>query len=144
MDRKQLKERFPELKDPGDNEPTNCTPGSIEQELDMCEEGSLRGDEILHSHGLTEKPTAGPQSADQLLNRFEVDLGEENREGDEMSGDDHSSGLQGGEPELIQPHIDTGIPGDETRRADISKLGDNIISLKERVNRRKPGKKRAS
>lgn len=68
----------------------------------MCETGELRGDEILH------ESRAQPG--------MRIDMSEENREGDEMSGDEHSSGLQGGEPELeSQPHIDSGIPGDETR-----------------------------
>jgi hypothetical protein len=81
-----------------------CPPGSIEQQLDMCEEGSLRGEEVLREH--RDHPS------------FAVDLSEEDREGDEMSGDEHSGGLQGGEPELSSPgqlHISTGLPGDQTR-----------------------------
>jgi len=29
----------------------DCRPGSIKQQLDMCETGPLRGDEIQHTHG---------------------------------------------------------------------------------------------
>lgn len=119
MLKKRPKERISERKDPGEEEPEYCSPGSIEQELDMCEEGSLRGDEILYSHGVDEEATPEVPRLDQIINRYEVDLAEENREGDEMSGDEHSSGLQGGESELTrQVHIDTGLPGNRTLREE--------------------------
>ena len=83
------------------NDEQQCQAGSVEQQLDMCETGTLRGDESIRSN--REHPN------------FNIDMSEEDREGDEMSGDDHSSGLQGGESELKnQPHIQTGLPGDET------------------------------
>ena len=75
--------------------------GSLEQQLDMCVGGSLRGDEQLreyHDHPL-----------------FEEDMAEEDREGDEMSGDDHSNGLQGGEAGDESQEFSSGMPGDETR-----------------------------
>jgi hypothetical protein len=122
MLRKRPKERFAELKTPGDPEPEKGSPGSIEQQLDMCESGSLRGDEILHHHGQTEEVAPLPEipPVDLLMNRFQMDLAEENREGDELSGDDHSGGLQGGERELTgQRHINTGMPGDLTNRSEL-------------------------
>lgn len=130
------KERLKELKDPGDEEVEYCSPGSIEQQLDMCEEGSLKGDDILFSHGL-DQGEGGEEipSLEELMNRYEVDLSEENREGDEMSGDDHSSGLQGGEPELQrQLHIATGMPGDRTDHEEFfekKNFMDSLSSLKE-------------
>jgi len=88
------------------SEEQNCQPGSIEQQLDMCETGSLRGEEVLRAN--REHPN------------FNVDMSEEDREGDEMSGDDHSSGLQGGEPELRgQKHISSGMPGDQTEHEEL-------------------------
>lgn len=75
-----------------DREPAPCEPGSIEQQLDMCETGPLKGD-----------------------------MAETNREGDEASGDDHSSGLQGGEPELeSQPHVDSGTPGERADKEEMA------------------------
>ena len=91
----------------GSTESKIYAPGSIEQQLDMCEEGPLRGDEVLREH--RDHPN------------YSMDLSEENREGDEMSGDEHSGGLQGGEPELTSPgqgHIQTGMPGDQNRIED--------------------------
>lgn len=114
------KESWPELKNPGDPEHEWCCPGSIEQQLDMCESGSLRGDTILHRHGRPEPEHSGdPRELDEMINNsdptWQMDLSEENREGDEMSGDEHSGGLEGGESELGgQPHIHTGLPGDQT------------------------------
>lgn len=60
----------------------------IEQQLDMMESGPMRGDEISHSHGVN--------NPDRLSADYNFDMAEENREGSEMSGDEHSSGLQGG------------------------------------------------
>lgn len=95
--------------------------GTIEQHLDMNETGSLRGDEILHHHGKPSREfSEDPVPIDQAMDRFVSDMSEIDREGDEMSGDDHSSGLQGGEPELRrQPHIDSGMPGDVTEEESI-------------------------
>lgn len=88
------KERFSELQNPGDPQPEECTPGSIEQKLDMCEEGSLKGDEILHRHGRRKpKPSGDPKPIDKDMNEnFNVDMSEPDREGDEWSGDEHSFG----------------------------------------------------
>lgn len=52
MLRKKPKTAIPERLNPGDPEPEWCSPGSIEQQLDMCEEGDLRGEEISHLHGI--------------------------------------------------------------------------------------------
>ncbi len=120
--RKRDKELIPERKHPGDPEPDWCSPGSIEQELDMCEDGPLRGDEILHSHGKdTPIYTGFPREVDKIIaeENYKVDLAEEDREGDEMTGDEHSSGLSGGESEIeSQPNISSGMPGDRTRREE--------------------------
>jgi hypothetical protein len=99
-------------------------PGSIEQQLDMCERGDLRGDEILHHHG-RDRPKQDPDLRAELdlEENFRVDMAETQREGDEMSGDEHSSGLQGGEPELErQPHLSQGLPGEETLREETEGL----------------------
>lgn len=111
---KRKKERLPELKDPGEEETEFCSPGSIEQALDMCESGSLRGDAILHEHGEDIEDYSNEEiGVDRKLGRFEIDMAEENREGDELSGDEHSAGLQGDwvhhyeeveeEPLIIEP-----------------------------------------
>ncbi len=116
MLRKKEKSNLPLLKSPGDPEAEYCSPGSIEQQLDMCEEGHLKGDEVEHRVDQLETPdephTGDPMEVVDELDSFEMNFSERDREGDEMSGDDHSSGLQGGEFELEhQRHIDTGIPG---------------------------------
>ena len=51
---------------------------------------------------------------DQIVSHYyEEDMAEEGREGDEMTGDDHSAGLQGEETEIKgQRHIHTGLPGE--------------------------------
>lgn len=96
-----LKERpnetIDERKNPGDPEPEPCAPGSIEQQLDMCETGTLRGDEILHSHGAVDVDgdDLSERGADIAMGRYETNMSERDREGSEESGDDHSSGYQG-------------------------------------------------
>jgi hypothetical protein len=126
--KKILPRDLPVRKNPGDDEPLRCTPGSIEQQLDMCEgEDSLRGDDILYSHGkdsdIDAWDTAEIPELIELLEMEHIDMSEPSREGDEDSGDNHSAGLQGGEPELTeQPHIETGLPGDMTgKEEDTSK-----------------------
>ena len=86
----------------------------------MCEEGTLRGDDILHEHGQKEPAYTGDTpELDNHDKNWHVDLSEEDREGDEMSGDDHSSGLEGDEAELEgQSHISTDFPGDRTKHED--------------------------
>ncbi len=113
---KKPKSRIPLRKSPGDPEPEYCSPGSIEQELDMCEEGELKGEEVERRVGgiaTPDEPLSGePLEVVDELNSYEMSFSERDREGDEMSGDDHSSGLQGGEQELKnQRHIDSGVPG---------------------------------
>jgi hypothetical protein len=95
------KELIPERKNPGDREAEGCSPGSIEQQLDMCETGSLRGDDILYSHGRTSPANKGdPVELNEIIDEnWEMDLAEEDREGAELSGDEHSSGNQGSESE---------------------------------------------
>ena len=114
-EKKRMKrDDIPERKNPGDPEPQRCSPGSIEQQLDMCEEGELRGDNVLHTHGLDPDKDANVENPEEMESNFNVDMAEEDREGDEMSGDDHSAGLQGGEIEIEnQRHINPGIPGEE-------------------------------
>jgi len=72
----------------------------------MCESGRLRGDEILHQRDRGVKAET---------DHFRPDMSEENREGAEMSGDEHSSGLQGGDSEFLSQPRESGLPGDETR-----------------------------
>ncbi len=93
MIKKPLNEKWPERKNPGDPEVEWCSPGSIEQQLDMCEEGSLRGDEIIHQHGIVtlNLGDSDPVEVDRNMEaNFNMDLSEENREGSEMSDDEYS------------------------------------------------------
>ena len=113
------KTRDPEVQEDQDR---SCAPGSIEQQLDMCEKGAMKGDAIARREvGLPdEKEDKDPTELPEITERMAFDMSEPDREGDEASGDDHSSGLQGEESELEeQPHIDTGVPGDETRHEEL-------------------------
>lgn len=89
--------------------------GTIEQHLDMYESGPLRGDEILHHHGLPDRHSERrPLDKSDLEENFHVDMAEDEREGDEESGDEHSSGMQGTDPP--EPHEDASSPGEMTER----------------------------
>lgn len=94
--------------------------GSIEQQLDMLEEGNLKGDLVLgHRDDLPENSDDAIEDVDEMMNNYRIDMAETSREGDEESGDEHSSGLQGGEPDIEnQEHIETGMPGDMTNKED--------------------------
>lgn len=101
-----------------EREPKSCAPGSIEQQLDMCETGPLKGETVLRDEGVRD-PDHAIEDENEMMHNFRVDMAETGREGDDASGDDHSSGLQGGEPELeSQPHIDSGTPGERTDKKD--------------------------
>lgn len=96
-------------------------PGSIEQQLDMVETGTLKGDMVLghrdEIHDIDDDEMSDEQEMD--LN-YRFDMSETAREGDEESGDEHSSGLQGGEPDIQhQEHIETGEPGDLTDKEEM-------------------------
>jgi hypothetical protein len=115
----------PYKKDPGDTSGSYCAPGSIEQELDMCERGNLKGDEVSHptSSRIHEPVDSDPQPLTEILYEYNMDMSEDNREGDEMSGDDHSLGLQGGDSELRnQPTFETGLPGDATEHEEMEEV----------------------
>jgi hypothetical protein len=140
--KKRRKEWFDERLNPGDPEPELGAPGSIEQQLDMVEEGTLRGDQVLHEHN---RPEPGdlrarrgePLAVDELmaLECYDLDLAEEYREGSEMTGDEHSSGLQGGESELAsQPHIRSGMPGEQTQH-------ENYFERREGLRRGRRGRR---
>lgn len=101
--------------------------GSIEQHLDMMEKGPLRGDDIIR-----QTDRVNPIDADEIeidhpslpdeygmQHNYRLDMSESNREGDEMSGDEHSLGLQGGDPDLDrQETLDNGLPGEESEREE--------------------------
>lgn len=100
-------------------------PGSIEQQLDMVESGpGPRGDTLIRQHGKTFDDKRDPNyvkelDGDEMLTNFHIDMGESNREGDEMSGDEHSNGLQGEDSEFRdQPTFDDGLPGEETEKEE--------------------------
>jgi hypothetical protein len=124
--KKKRQERLGERIHPGDPEPEFGAPGSIEQQLDMVEEGTLKGDQLLHERqGFDSQENRArrgePLAVDELisLDCYDLDLAEESREGCEMTGDEHSSGLQGGESELVgQPHLTTGMPGEQSRHEE--------------------------
>ena len=148
MRKGKRKEEIAERKDPGDTEPKYCSPGSIEQQLDMCENGELRGDQILHNHGIEEEEEdeslpSSEQELDQILNHyFKVDMAEEGREGDELTGDEHSSGLQGEDSEFAgQIHLDTGLPGGRIDR--IAKIEELEEEEREGENLTQPRSKPA-
>lgn len=107
---------------------------SIEQHLDMCENGDLRGDEILHNHGMIEisATRSDVTSVDEMMRNYHFDMSELNREGDEMSGDDHSSGLQGEvQPFVHELNHEAGTPGetsaDEEKIQDLEKHRDDSV-----------------
>jgi hypothetical protein len=84
----------------------------------MNESGPLRGDEILHHHGLPDpasRPDGDPLplAADRMEENYQVDMSEEGREGDEESGDEHSSGFQG---EDLDEGNTNGLPGEMTEK----------------------------
>ena len=116
-----------------DDQAGYCSPGSIEQQLDMCETGALRGDQISHDHGMegSDDLPSSDQALDKILNQYyEPDLAEQSREGDEMSGDEHSSGLQGEDSEFTdQGQLDTGLPRDESRRTEKKEQTDGAARL---------------
>lgn len=100
-------------------------PGSIEQQLDMVENGpGPKGDTLLRDHGKTFDDKRDPNfvkelDADEMLQNFHINMGESNREGDEMSGDEHSAGLQGEDSEFTdQPTFDDELPGEETEKEE--------------------------
>jgi hypothetical protein len=100
-------------------------PGSIEQQLDMVEGlPGPRGEGLIREHGRTFDDKRDPNfvkelDGDEMLQNFHVNMGESNREGDEMSGDEHSSGLQGGDSEFEkQPTFDDEMPGEETEKEE--------------------------
>jgi hypothetical protein len=100
-------------------------PGSIEQQLDMVENGpGPRGDNLLRHHGQTFDDKRDPNfikelEGDEMLQNFHIDMSESNREGDEMSDDDHSAGLQGEDSEFKdQPTFDDELPGEETEKEE--------------------------
>ncbi|OFZ42678.1 MAG: hypothetical protein A2070_09680 [Bdellovibrionales bacterium GWC1_52_8] len=107
MARKMRLSEIPERRSPGDEEPVRGSPGSIEQQLDMSEEGDLRGDEIQFHHGIVEDERdegAGPLDL-MMSDNYNVDMSEENREGDELSGDEHSFGLQGDKEQQLEDQV---------------------------------------
>jgi hypothetical protein len=131
LKKRRSKETIPERKHPGDFEPENCSPGSIEQQLDMCEQGPIKGDEIVrHTENRpspNEPSSEDPMSVVEELGSFEITMSERDREGDEYSGDEHSAGLQGDEPELHgQPNISSGIPGESPM---VTNGFDNVIDI---------------
>ena len=118
-------------------EPANWDDMSFEQQLDMMEEGSLRGDELLHHHGLEAvgedlAREGEPLGVDQLMarNAYEIDMAEESREGSELSGDEHSRGLQGGDSDLqSQPHLSSGLPGEQARHEQFFEQHSNELEF---------------
>jgi len=90
------------------------------QQLDMSEEGAIRGGDVEQAHGHLEEsasPNEGhdPLAVDELIARHHRgDISEPDREGDDLSGDEHSAGLQGDESELqSQAHLDSDVPGSQ-------------------------------
>lgn len=91
MLRRKPKAKIPERLNPGDPEPEWCSPGSIEQQLDMCEEGDLRGEEITHLHGVdVPEPRDGTDliRKDEKSARFQI-LTEPDRENDDISEEEN-------------------------------------------------------
>jgi hypothetical protein len=106
-----------------DPPPSESRAGSIEQHLDMMEQGPLRGDESLRLHRMKDRLSDRPSLSLWLLeHNYQVDMSEETREGDEESGDEHSSGLQGADQQELQydtegpEDSDSGAPGEMTEK----------------------------
>lgn len=143
MLRKKKTEDIPERRDPGDREAVACSPGSIEQQLDMCEEGNSRSEDIIR-HIDEDKNPNDPITEDPLdlvseINTFDYTMSERDREGDDYSGDEHSSGLQGDEIEIEgQPNINSGVPGDLGLQPD---RYENVVNIEEEKRRRQKRKK---
>ena len=107
--------------------------GSIKQQLDMNESGPNRGDEILHHHGIEPRTGSYPTMNDALMEEnYHIDMSEDTREGDEESGDEHSSGYQADDQQELQydtespEDADSGAPGEMTNKVahlDPSKTG---------------------
>ena len=88
----------------------------------------------MHSHGMVdaeESETHSEEPLDEVMNRFDISSSETDREGSEMSGDEHSSGHQGidlppnqvaGQPEVIDRT-------DVIRREN----DDNVIIFRQRT-----------
>ncbi|HUP57139.1 MAG TPA: hypothetical protein VM598_06780 [Bdellovibrionota bacterium] len=94
-------------------------PTSIEHQLDMEEaETAVTGDRLSRGDVrplFTRQEDRDPRDATEISDEMNMDMSEGDREGSEQSGDDHSSGLQGSDPDLRgQPHISSGYPGEET------------------------------
>jgi hypothetical protein len=66
-----------------------CRSGSTARDLDMCEGDALRGDEI------SQEKRENTEDQGPLGAGYRTDMSERDREGDEESGDEHSSGYQG-------------------------------------------------
>ncbi len=112
MKKKNRSSDLPERLNPGDGEMLRCAPGSIEQQLDMCEQGDLKGDEIQFHHGMDFSDQEGDlnELTDLFeLENFNVDMAEEGREGSELSGDEHSMGLQGDRDELAAETVEMNL-----------------------------------
>jgi hypothetical protein len=73
----------------GKDSKRKCRSGSTARDLDMCEGKALKGDEISQEQH-ENKEEQGPLGAG-----YQTDMSERSREGDEESGDEHSSGYQG-------------------------------------------------
>ena len=78
---------------------SNSRTGTEKQHLDMLEGGDSgpRGDDVSYSpdEAAIENAEQTKRGADEMMGTFNVDMSEEGREGDELSGDEHSSGMQG-------------------------------------------------
>jgi len=149
MLKRKVNERTPERKEPGEEGASSCSPGSIEQQLDMCESGSLRGEDVLRNTARTSSPnepySEEPMDLQSQLNTFDMSMAERDREGDDLSGDEHSSGLQGEEQEL-GGHMSRskGIPGglknEEDEFENIVDIHQEKIKRKQRKNHEKDEK----
>lgn len=73
----------------GKDSKRKCRSGSTARNLDMCEGKAVRGDEI------SQEPHEDPDEQGPLGAGYHTDMSERAREGDEESGDEHSSGYQG-------------------------------------------------
>jgi hypothetical protein len=130
---------------PGDKEPVACSPGSIEQQLDMCEQGAIKSEDVIRhidrEENPNDPPTEDPIDLVHEINSFDYTMSERDREGDDLSGDEHSSGLQGDELEIEgQPNINSGVPGDLSLQPDRYENVVNIEEEKRRTQKRKKSK----
>jgi len=110
----------------------------------MCDSGSLKGEDVIRNISKNSSPndpsSGDPQELTSEFGTFDMSMAERDREGDDMSGDEHSSGLQGGDPEVEASSSvhENGMPGDLSNE---QQAYENVINIQHEKVKRKHRKK---